>query len=71
VAGGGDILSGFTVPVEWSGVAEAQASRNVPAFGAPFAPEGGAPAEGDHVNKVADRYETRVLPFFSRELAFE
>ena len=27
--------------------------------------------EGDHVNKVAERYETRVLPFFSRELAFE
>jgi enterochelin esterase-like enzyme len=27
--------------------------------------------EGDHVNKVAERYETRVLPFFSRELTFE
>ena len=27
--------------------------------------------EGDHVNKVAERYETRVLPFFSRELKFE
>jgi enterochelin esterase-like enzyme len=27
--------------------------------------------EGDHVNKVAERYETRVLPFFSRELAFK
>jgi len=27
--------------------------------------------EGNHTNKVAERYETRVLPFFSRELAFE
>lgn len=27
--------------------------------------------EGTHTNKVAERYETRVLPFFSRELAFE
>jgi enterochelin esterase-like enzyme len=27
--------------------------------------------EGNHVNRVAERYETRVLPFFSRELAFE
>jgi hypothetical protein len=27
--------------------------------------------EGDHTNKVAERYETRVLPFFSKELAFE
>jgi enterochelin esterase-like enzyme len=27
--------------------------------------------DGDHVNKVAERYETRVLPFFSRELEFE
>jgi enterochelin esterase-like enzyme len=27
--------------------------------------------EGDHVNKVAERYETRVLPFFSRELELE
>jgi enterochelin esterase-like enzyme len=27
--------------------------------------------EGNHVNKVAERYETRVLPFFSRELKFE
>jgi enterochelin esterase-like enzyme len=27
--------------------------------------------EGNHTNRVADRYETRVLPFFSRELAFE
>jgi enterochelin esterase-like enzyme len=27
--------------------------------------------EGNHMNKVAERYETRVLPFFSRELTFE
>ena len=27
--------------------------------------------EGNHTNKVAERYETRVLPFFSRELVFE
>ena len=27
--------------------------------------------EGNHTNKVAERYETRVLPFFSRELAFD
>jgi enterochelin esterase-like enzyme len=27
--------------------------------------------EGNHTNKVAERYATRVLPFFSRELAFE
>jgi enterochelin esterase-like enzyme len=27
--------------------------------------------EGNHTNKVAERYETRVLPFFSKELAFE
>ncbi|HEY8520188.1 MAG TPA: alpha/beta hydrolase-fold protein [Gammaproteobacteria bacterium] len=27
--------------------------------------------EGDHTNKVAERYETRVLPFFSKRLAFE
>jgi hypothetical protein len=27
--------------------------------------------EGNHTNKVAERYETRVLPFFSRELEFE
>ena len=27
--------------------------------------------EGNHTNKVAERYETRVLPFFSRELAFK
>jgi enterochelin esterase-like enzyme len=27
--------------------------------------------EGNHTNKVAERYEARVLPFFSRELAFE
>ncbi|RPI58426.1 MAG: esterase [Lysobacterales bacterium] len=27
--------------------------------------------EGNHTNKVAERYETRVLPFFSRELKFE
>src|SRR5690606_28916495 len=27
--------------------------------------------EGNHTNKVAERYETRVLPFFSRELSFE
>jgi enterochelin esterase-like enzyme len=27
--------------------------------------------EGNHTNKVAERYETRVLPFFSRELLFE
>ena len=27
--------------------------------------------EGDHTNKVAERYETRVLPFFSRTLQFE
>jgi hypothetical protein len=27
--------------------------------------------EGDHTNKVAERYQTRVLPFFSRELKFE
>lgn len=27
--------------------------------------------EGNHVNKVAERYETRVLPFFSRELEFD
>ncbi len=26
--------------------------------------------DGDHTNKVAERYETRVLPFFSRELEF-
>jgi hypothetical protein len=26
--------------------------------------------EGNHTNKVAERYETRVLPFFSRELEF-
>ena len=26
--------------------------------------------EGNHTNKVAERYETRVLPFFSRELVF-
>lgn len=27
--------------------------------------------EGNHTNKVAERYETRVLPFFSRQLEFE
>jgi enterochelin esterase-like enzyme len=27
--------------------------------------------EGNHTNKVAERYETRVLPFFSKHLAFE
>ncbi len=27
--------------------------------------------EGNHTNKVAERYETRVLPFFSRQLVFE
>ena len=27
--------------------------------------------EGDHTNKVAERYETRVLPFFSKQLAFQ
>lgn len=27
--------------------------------------------EGNHTNKVAERYETRVLPFFSSVLAFE
>ncbi|MBN1238727.1 MAG: esterase, partial [Gammaproteobacteria bacterium] len=27
--------------------------------------------EGNHTNRVAERYETRVLPFFSKELAFE
>jgi enterochelin esterase-like enzyme len=27
--------------------------------------------EGNHTNKVAERYETHVLPFFSRELVFE
>jgi enterochelin esterase-like enzyme len=27
--------------------------------------------EGDHTNRVAERYETRVLPFFSKVLAFE
>jgi hypothetical protein len=27
--------------------------------------------EGNHTNTVAERYETRVLPFFSRELVFE
>jgi enterochelin esterase-like enzyme len=27
--------------------------------------------EGDHTNKVAERYETRVLPFFSKALVFE
>jgi enterochelin esterase-like enzyme len=27
--------------------------------------------EGDHTNKVAERYETRVLPFFSKVLALE
>jgi enterochelin esterase-like enzyme len=27
--------------------------------------------EGDHTNKVAERYETRVLPFFSKQLTFE
>jgi enterochelin esterase-like enzyme len=27
--------------------------------------------EGNHTNRVAERYETRVLPFFSRELVFE
>ena len=27
--------------------------------------------EGDHTNKVAERYETRVLPFFSEVLEFE
>ena len=27
--------------------------------------------EGNHTNKVAERYETRVLPFFSRELEFQ
>ena len=27
--------------------------------------------EGDHTNKVAERYETRVLPFFSKHLAFQ
>ena len=27
--------------------------------------------DGDHTNKVAERYATRVLPFFSRELAFD
>ena len=27
--------------------------------------------EGNHTNKVAERYETRVLPFFSRVLVFE
>ncbi len=26
--------------------------------------------EGEHVNKAAERFETRVLPFFSRELEF-
>jgi enterochelin esterase-like enzyme len=27
--------------------------------------------EGNHTNKVAERYETRVLPFFSTELEFQ
>jgi enterochelin esterase-like enzyme len=27
--------------------------------------------EGDHTNKVAERYEMHVLPFFSRELEFD
>jgi S-formylglutathione hydrolase FrmB len=27
--------------------------------------------EGNHTNKVAERYETRVLPFFSRVLEFD
>jgi enterochelin esterase-like enzyme len=27
--------------------------------------------EGNHTNKVAERYEQRVLPFFSRELVFD
>ena len=27
--------------------------------------------EGNHTNKVAERYETRVLPFFSKALEFE
>ena len=27
--------------------------------------------EGNHTNKVAERYETRVLPFFSQHLKFE
>jgi enterochelin esterase-like enzyme len=27
--------------------------------------------EGNHTNKVAERYETRVLPFFSQRLTFE
>ena len=27
--------------------------------------------EGNHTNKVAERYETRVLPFFSKVLSFE
>jgi enterochelin esterase-like enzyme len=27
--------------------------------------------EGDHTNKVAERYQMHVLPFFSRELEFD
>jgi enterochelin esterase-like enzyme len=27
--------------------------------------------EGDHTNRVAERFEGRVLPFFSEHLAFE
>jgi hypothetical protein len=27
--------------------------------------------DGDHTNRAAERYETRVLPFFSEHLAFK
>jgi enterochelin esterase-like enzyme len=43
-------------------------SKALNAYGIPHTYE---TYEGDHVNRVAERYATRVLPFFSRELAFE
>jgi hypothetical protein len=27
--------------------------------------------DGDHINKVAERIETRIMPFFSRTLVFQ